>query len=116
MELIRQLLIMIESQSNINQELSIPNNMNRQVVVYHLNLMEQAGLTKNSIKYAEDQPLWIYSNLIWEGHDFLDSIKNSDVWEKTKQAIKLKGLELGEVSFSILKELAKVKIKQLLGI
>lgn len=82
---------------------------------YHW-LMEQAGLTKNNIKYASDVPLWIYSQLTWEGHDFLDSIKNDTIWNKTKESIKSKGLELGQVSFSVLKDFAVLKAKEKLGI
>jgi hypothetical protein len=116
MELIRGLLFLIEEQESSQQELKIPEEINRDQAVYHLKLMEQAGFTKNNIKYADNEPFWIYSNLTWQGHDFLDSIKNDTIWAKTKEGIKSKGLELGQVSFSILIEYAKSEIKRKLGL
>jgi len=116
MNLIRKLLFLIEEQESIHKELKIPPEIDREEAVYHLNLMEQASLTENNIQYADNQPMWIYSNLTWHGHDFLDAIKNDTVWEKTKEGLKAKGLELGQVSFSVLKEYVKLELTSKLGI
>lgn len=116
MELVRQLLFMIEKLESNHTELKIPSEIDREEAVYHLRIMEQAGFTVNKIQYADNQPLWIYSSLTWDGHDFLDSIKNDTVWTKIKEGIKNKGLELGQVSFSVLKEYAKLEIKKKLGL
>ena len=40
--------------------------------------------------------------MTWEGHDFLDSIKNEKIWKKAKEIIKEKG---GSVPFEVLKSL-----------
>jgi len=116
MELIRKLLFLIEELDDPHKELKIPSDIDKQVAVYHLKLLEQAGYTENNIKYAGNQPLWIYSSLTWDGHEFLDSVKNDTVWEKVKEGIKSKGLELGQVSFSVLIDFVKFKLKEKLGI
>ncbi|MGG1480446.1 DUF2513 domain-containing protein [Bacillus smithii] len=115
MELVRQLLFLIEAQEDTHSELKIPSEMDKNIVVYHLKLMQQAGLTENNIQYASDEPMWIYSQLTWEGHDFLDAIKNDNIWSKTKEAIKSKGLEIGQISFGVLKDFAVLKVKEKLG-
>ncbi|WP_168193860.1 DUF2513 domain-containing protein [Lysinibacillus sp. SGAir0095] len=115
MELIRELLFLIEAQDSIHSQLKIPEEMDRNYVVYQLNLMEQAGLTENNIRYASDQPFYIHSQLTWPGHDFLDSIRNESIWQKSKDSLKSKGLELGQVSFGILTDLVKMKVKESLG-
>lgn len=115
MDLIRDLLFLIRKQENPNAELKIPPELDRENVVYHLNLMEQAGLTKNNIKYASNKPFLIFSKLTWDGHDFLDSIKNDTIWNRTKDLIKSKGMEVGQVSFSVIKDFAKLKLKEMLG-
>src|SRR4051812_26884804 len=107
MELVRGLLFLIEKQDSNHKQLKIPPEMDTEIAVYHLGIMEQAGFTKNNIKYASNEPFLIYSTLTWDGHDFLDSIKNDTIWTKTKEGIKSKGLELGQVSFSVLVEYAK---------
>lgn len=116
MELIRKLLFLIEEHDDPHKELKIPSDIDKQFAVYHLKLLEQAGYTENNIKYADNQPLWIYSSLTWDGHEFLDSVKNDTVWEKVKEGIKSKGLELGQVSFSVLIDFVKFKLKEKLGI
>ncbi|MEI2466785.1 DUF2513 domain-containing protein [Niallia taxi] len=116
MELIRELMFLIESQDESHKELTLPSNINREIAVYHLNLMEQAGFTKNKIVYGDNSPMWIYSSLTWNGHDFLDSIKNDSIWNKVKDGIKTKGLELGQLSFGVIKDLAKIELKKRLGI
>ena len=116
MDLIRDLLLLIEEQDKDSSELKLPLEMDRTVVVYHLDLMEQAGFTKNNIHYADNKPLWIYSKLTWDGHDFLDSIRNDTVWNKTKETIRTKGLEIGQLSFGVLKEYVKLKLNEQLGI
>jgi hypothetical protein len=109
MDIIRRLLFLLEEQDD-NKELKIPEELNRNGAVYHLNLLEQAGYTKNKILYADDNPMWIYSSITWDGHEFLDSIRNETVWTKVKDIVKEKG---GGISMEVLKTLA-VKISETL--
>jgi len=60
--------------------------------------------------------MWIYSSLTWNGHYLLDSIKNDSIWNKVKDGIKTKGLELGQLSFGVIKDFAKIELKKRLGI
>src|SRR5690554_6297178 len=116
MDLVRKLLTMIESQNDNNTELVIPEELDRDMVAHHLELMGQAGLVKNKITYADDIPYWIFTNLTWNGHELLDSIRNESVWAKMKEGIKEKGLELGSVPFEVFIEYAKSTIQNMLGI
>lgn len=43
------------------------------------------------------------SSLTWNGHEFLDNVRNDTVWAKLKRAVAEKG---GAVSFDVLKALA----------
>lgn len=60
--------------------------------------------------------MWIYASLTWDGHEFLDSIRNDNVWIKAKEGIKSKGLELGSVPFSVLKDYATMLIRNMFNI
>ena len=115
MDLVRKLLFLIEEQNDTFSELKLPQDIDKTIAIYHLNLMEQAGLTENNIKYVSDGPYWVYSQLTWEGHDFLDSIKNDTIWDKTKESIKSKGLEIGQVSFNVLKDYVVIRLREKLG-
>lgn len=112
MELIRELLFLLKDQEDNMSELKIPPKMDKQTVADHLKLMEQAGLVKNSITYASNVAFRICSQLTWEGYDFLDKIKDDTVWAKTKEVIKSKGLEIGKIPFSVLKDFIISIIKE----
>ena len=115
MELVRDLLLLIENNDD-SKELKIPNEWNREEVAYHLKILDEADYVKNNTKWAGNQPMWLIASLTWDGHEFLDSIKNDNVWNKTKDGIKDKGLELGTVPIEVIKEFAKLQIKSIFGI
>ncbi|MDM5209218.1 DUF2513 domain-containing protein [Cytobacillus kochii] len=114
MELVRNLLLLIEKNDD-SKELIIPEEWNREIVAYHLKILDQAGYVKNNTKWADNKPMWLIASLTWDGHEFLDSIKNDNVWVKTKDGVKKKGLELGSIPFDVLKEFAKIQLKSILG-
>ena len=115
MELVRQLLILIEENTN-SRELEIPKEMDRKIVAGHLKIMDQAGLVENNTKWASNEPLWINEGLTWDGHDYLDAIRNDTVWNNVKKKTKEKGLQLAELSFNVIKEYAIFEAKKKLGI
>jgi hypothetical protein len=52
------------------------------------------------------------SRLTWEGHEFLDNIKDVGVWEKTKE--RLQGIP--GVALTVVAALAEAEIKKRLGL
>lgn len=109
MELIRRLLFLIEEQNDDQKELKLPEDIDRQTMVYHLKLLEQAGYVKNNIDYADDEPYWINSSLTWEGYEFLDSIKNESVWGKIKETL---SSELNDMPLTLIKTVGLEATKQ----
>lgn len=102
MELVRNILLELEKQDDFRNELKIPDE-DPIKVVYHLKIMEQAGLVEKNIKYASNEPLWIYASITWEGHEFLSSIKNDTIWKKLMSRVKEEGQD---IALSILIKLA----------
>jgi len=49
----------------------------------------------------------MFRKLTWEGHDYLDAVRDPQVWHKTKEATN----KVGSWTFDIVKELAKQYIK-----
>jgi len=103
LNLVKRLLLLIEEMESESDELKIPSDIDHDVAVYHLKIMEQAGFIENNIKYADNEPIWIYSSLTWDGHEFLDAIRNDKVWTKVKNVAAEKG---GTIPFEVLKSLA----------
>ena len=99
MELIRKILFAIEKEyvdvwldySDLKIE-----GYDFKTVGYHCSILYDAGLVYDyKGKYAENE-LYFFGvgRLTWEGHDFLDKIRNETVWNKTKETITNKGLPL----------------------
>ncbi len=118
MELIRKVLLYIEEHADgerLIREWHIEGHDFKEVS-YHVKLLVEHGLVNGRSSGIDQYLLWYADSLTWPGHDFLDSIKNDTVWEKIKSGIKNKGLEIGQVSFGVLKEYAKAEVKTRLGL
>lgn len=106
-ELIRKILLKVEE--NNGKVLEYKTDKSPQEA-YHCDIMIQAGLLDGKLlRKGLNTPSWILNrtvqvyDLTWEGHNFLDSIREETVWKKIKKEI---GDKSGQVSFEILKDLA----------
>ena len=69
---------------------------------YHLRLLIEAGFAK-----ADPLGFVAISGLTWQGHEFLDSVRDPEIWRKTKEA----AAKVGGSTLEILGALAKGFIK-----
>ncbi len=77
-------------------------------ILYHVALLEQAGLLTGVSLADMTSTGWANLDLTWAGHDFIDAIRDPQVWRETK-----KGLEgVGSFTFDLAKALAKGFIKK----
>lgn len=97
MELCRKILLAVEEQyvdvALFNLQIE---DYSIEELAYHCKLLYEAGLIADcKMKYA-DGHVWTFGvgSLTWEGHDFLDKIREDTVWSKTKETIKSKGLPM----------------------
>lgn len=58
-------------------------------------------------------PSFIPTNITWQGHEFLDAVRDKSVWERVSATAQAKG---GSLSFEVLKALAVQMIKSGLGL
>ncbi|HTT46912.1 MAG TPA: DUF2513 domain-containing protein, partial [Pseudolabrys sp.] len=87
---------------------------NEEAIAYHLSLLQERGL----IEVPDGQPMIgiVFTRLTWEGHDFLDAVRDPEIWQKTKQGADA----IGSFSFDLVKQLAigliKTKIEEHTGV
>ena len=116
MEIVRELLIKISiGTENLSYDPTTPEG---KLYIYHIEIIEQAGFIKYE-RLFEDMIPMVYVDevrLTWSGNDYLDAVKNDNIWKKIKEVIKAKGLELGDVPFSVIIELGKKQVKDLVGL
>lgn len=75
---------------------------------YHVRKIHQAGLV-DTVSYGDGVPQDI-SSLSWDGHSYVDNIRDNKVWSAVKERTK----GLASVTFSIIVECAKSEVKKLL--
>jgi hypothetical protein len=115
MDLIRELLLRLESLplrpgSIVHitpdaEEIAIAGHDADQIE-YHLSQIAKAGLIDQG---GVEPMIGIgFRSLTWDGHDFLDSVRDPRIWEKTK-----KGIEgAGGFTVELMKDLAKGFVKK----
>ena len=112
-DLIRKILIKAEELDH-KSTLSLQDfDEEHSEVSYNVKLLEQAFLLEANISprsgNVERRDFNIFS-LTWGGHDFLDSIRNETVWNKTKSKITSIG---GGLTFELVKAFAVQSLKEL---
>jgi DNA-binding transcriptional ArsR family regulator len=81
---------------------------------YHLSLLREAGL----IECPGSQPMGgiTFSRLSWQGHEFLDTVRNPEIWRETKSGVAKIGGASAEFVWEIAKGYVKHLAKEKLGI
>ena len=92
MELIRKILFCIEEKyvdTWLDSNQVKIDGYDLKTVAYHCAILYDAGLVSDYKGQYGDNELYFFGvgRLTWEGHEFLDKIKNDTVWNKTKETI-----------------------------
>ena len=99
-EIIRQILLQLEDRDTL--DLKATGDFSEAEVAYNLDLAIQAGLV-SGVRVLTDingAPIVVgvertnYTTLTWEGHDFLDQVRDDELWAKAQREAKKKGLDL----------------------
>jgi hypothetical protein len=118
MELIRKILIQVESWPNVEQRCVELPEYDRHIVVRHVEMLCAAGFIEPFDSRRPATGFIVVKDLSWDGHEFLDSVRNDSVWGKVKEelsAAQLLSAPLELVKYTAI-EVGKTFIKQHLGI
>ncbi|MDT4290720.1 DUF2513 domain-containing protein [Methylomonas sp. MO1] len=76
-----------------------------EIIAYHVQLLKEAELIDAEILpyLGSSHCHFDIHRLTWTGHDFLDSIRNNNIWEKTKSTILNKS---SSMTFDVIKSVA----------
>jgi hypothetical protein len=77
-------------------------------ILYNINLCNDARLLKGAKLSLISHTIWENLELTWQGHDFVDSVRDQEIWDQTKKGVG----EVGSFTFDIIKNLAKGFIKK----
>ena len=114
LDLIRLILLAIEADALYRTgrhghfRLSIPGYHDDNVQ-YHLALLHEAGFLVAQVMNYD----YFVTRLTWDGHEFLDTIRNDSIWNRAKG----KALETtGGLGLSVLRDLAVLYARQAAGL
>lgn len=110
MDRIRSLLLYIEQ----NEKLPGQEGDFNKVVVQHIHLLYEIGLIDGVFRSDTRGPTYFLdcnTRLTWRGYEFLDTVRDDDIWEQTKESISKKvGTASFEMTINVAKEFAMQKL------
>ena len=114
MEIVRSILLAVEARNDGHSYVYEATSVTSPEW-HHVNLLIKAGLLNEvGVTRSSDRRK---VHLTWEGHDYLDAVRDEGIWAKTKNAVAETG---GSATLEVLKALAtgflKKKISQHTGI
>lgn len=113
MELIRKIMLTIEEQyvDVVLYNIEI-KGYDLKTIAYHCDILHQAGLVSvYGGDYGSNELVSFgVGSLTWEGHNYLDKIKDDKIWNKTKCTIKEKGIPF---AFETVKQVASIIISSM---
>lgn len=111
MDMVRDLLLKIEAappRASWKTVVTTTDNDEAKKALWHLKLIEEAGFIRSKPIHLHGARLPEMIEMTWEGHDFMDSVRDPKVWEKTKQGAEA----AGGFTVDLLKDLAKGFVKK----
>jgi hypothetical protein len=112
-ELVRKILLAIEASEGSpyeGVELEI-DGWTQDQIGYHVMLLAEANyLIAEDLGGIGDDLAWEAQRLTFAGHEFLDTIRDVEVWRRTKEAAG----RAGGVSLQVMVEIGKAYAKQVL--
>ena len=110
MDLIREILLQVEERKNSNTLTLVDvEGRSRDEICGHVQMLEEAGFVDGAS--YESVPMIV--RLTWDGHEFLDSVRDPAIWANVTKKLTEVG---GTASFDIVKALGIGYVKEKLGL
>lgn len=110
MDIIRKVLLHIEENYEDTALYNIEiDNLDMKTIAYHCKILHDAGYISDYKGQFYDDEIGEFGvgSLTWEGHEFLDKIRDEKIWKKTKSTIREKGLPM---AIDVVKDVASAII------
>jgi hypothetical protein len=117
-DVVREILLAIEASDEDPRawvEISIQGK-SQEEVAYHVQLLDEAGFIEAEELSSNDGYDWRAKRLTFQGHEFLDTVRDPEIWRKTKEGVSKVGGVGIELLFTVGKAYAKQLLQEKLGI
>ncbi len=113
MDLVRAVLLWMEARPELDgvhhlsgfdaKVFGLPDHLDREIR-YHLKMLIEEEIVRGQVRGVTP----IISGLTWQGHEFLDTIRDGEIWRRTKETAH----DAGVASVKTLVEIAKGYARQ----
>jgi len=87
MDLIRAILLAIDGAPGAElRELPNFDGYSHEQVAYHARMLKQAGFVSAIDATTFDGEDYLELSLSWDGHEFLETVRDGELWKKTKES------------------------------
>ena len=110
-ELVREILLQVEAGTDPMGmiDLTIPDH-EREEIAYHVQILDEAGFLEAINLTTMGGYDWRPKRLTYDGHEFLDTIRDPEAWRFTKETAKNAGVAGIKALFDIGKGYARQKL------
>lgn len=111
-DLVRDILLAIEASDAVPMgwiTLELPER-SKEEMSYHVMLLDEAGLIEGQDLSTKGDFEWQPTRLTYKGHEFLETIRDGEVWNRTKAGAE----KAGNAGIGFLLELSKAYGKQVI--
>ena len=104
MNTIRDILLKIEETPRERLDfLEPPTGCSYTKMTEHLIMLDDAGFIEGQLIVEFQARRYLVHKITWDGHDYLETIRNTEVWNQVQEKLKPVG---GDFAFEVVKELA----------
>lgn len=117
-DLVREILLAVEKSQEDPLGWTQLNLDGREAldVSYHVMLLHEAGFIVGEDLSSDDGLEWLPKRLTYRGHEFLDTVRDGEVWRRTKAGAEKAGVAGLGVLLELGKAYGKEILKEKLGI
>lgn len=110
-ELVREILLQVEASSDPMGwvEVTVPGHSEEEIA-YHVEILDEAGFIEAQDLTTMSGYDWRPQRLTYDGHEFLDTIRDAEAWRFTKEVAKNAGVSGLKALFDIGKSYARQKL------
>ena len=110
-DLVREVLLQVEASPDPMAWVDITvDGHSEEEIAYHVQILDEAGLLEAEELTSLDGYDWRAKRLTYEGHEFLDTIRDAAAWRFTKETAKNAGVTGIKALFEIGKSYARQKL------
>ncbi|QHG68185.1 DUF2513 domain-containing protein [Pseudomonas putida] len=116
-DLVREILLAVEAHDKPDRWISLQISERSDVETsYHVMLLAEAGFLKADNVGGMNSFEWQATRLTYKGHEFLDTVRDPEIWRRTKEGAERAGVAGLGVLLEIGKAYGKQLMKERLGI